>query len=651
MRSHFGRVLRQVPVWLAGLVLMLTAGSIALLSINVAQIETALPVDSLYRQRDVAALLQDIQRLEIELRELRRAPAGTALDGLSLALDLVILRHGDAGSILAALPVDGAPGFSGRLEASLKALEQALALDAQAIPSLVGHVADVHRLGKDLRVINDALFQISMEQATAQRAALSALQRGISAMVVLLGVFGLALIVLLRRQQAINQAQLAAQEEIRNLAFFDPLTGLPNRRLLIDRLRHTLAIHARQGKNGALLFIDLDNFKNLNDTRGHAHGDELLREVAQRLVRCVRDSDTVARLGGDEFVLMLEDLGASAEEAADNATAAGQKILESLNHSYPLSGGDTHSTPSIGVALFGAAEADSDELLKRADLAMYQAKEAGRNTLRFYDPVLQSIVAGHLALESDLRRSLREGGLALHYQPQVDRAGRVIGAEALTRWQHPERGAVPPAQFIPLAERSGLILPLGRWVLEAACRQLVRWQGEPATAQLTMSVNVSARQFRHPDFVGEVESALRTTGAPASQLKLELTESLLLEDVEEAIVRMELLQRRGVAFSLDDFGTGYSSLAYLKRLPLQQLKIDRSFVRDVLTDPNDAVIARTIIALGQSLGLELMAEGVETVEQRDFLLQHGCDAFQGYLFGRPATELHIGDRDIVRAPA
>ncbi|MDO8770214.1 MAG: EAL domain-containing protein [Burkholderiaceae bacterium] len=427
----------------------------------------------------------------------------------------------------------------------------------------------------------------------------------------------------------------AAENEIEHLAFYDPLTRLPNRRLLQDRLQQALAACARSGCQGALLFIDLDNFKALNDTRGHDKGDLLLQQVAQRLAACMREDDTVARLGGDEFVVLLEGLNENSKETATQAKTAGEKILATLNQPYRLADYEHHSTASIGVTLFSGHRETVDELLKRADLAMYQAKAAGRNALRFFDPDMQAAVMARAALEADLREGLREKQFLLHYQGQVDEQGHLIGAEALVRWQHPRRGLVAPAEFIPLAEETGLILPLGQWVLEAACTQLVAWATRPDTARLGLAVNVSARQFRHPDFVAQVLKVLDHTGANPQKLKLELTESLLLDDVEDIIAKMTALKVRGVEFSLDDFGTGYSSLSYLKRLPLDQLKIDQSFVRDVFTDANDAAIVKTILALAQSLGLAVIAEGVETEAQRDFLAAQGCRVYQGYLFGRP----------------
>ncbi|MDD5249366.1 MAG: EAL domain-containing protein [Rhodocyclaceae bacterium] len=427
----------------------------------------------------------------------------------------------------------------------------------------------------------------------------------------------------------------AAAEEIQELAFYDPLTRLPNRRLLLDRLQQALVSSARGERGGALLFIDLDNFKTLNDTLGHDIGDLLLQQVAQRLVTCVREGDTVARLGGDEFIVMLEGLSENPQQAASQAELVGEKIRATLNHSYLLAGRHHRSTQSIGVTLFGGERATVEDLLKRADLAMYQAKAAGRATLRFFDPKMQAAVTARAALEIDLHQGLLHGQFLIYYQAQVDGRGRVTGAEALVRWQHPRRGLVSPADFIPLAEETGLILAIGQRVLETACAQLVAWAARRETAHLTVAVNVSARQFRHADFVDQVLAVLDYSGASPERLKLELTESLLLEDVDDVIAKMAALKAKGVEFSLDDFGTGYSSLSYLKRLPLYQLKIDQSFVRDILTDPNDAAIARTIVALAQSMGLGVIAEGVETEKQREFLARIGCHACQGYLFSRP----------------
>jgi len=403
-----------------------------------------------------------------------------------------------------------------------------------------------------------------------------------------------------------------------------------------------------------LLFIDLDNFKYINDALGHDKGDLLLQQVAQRLLKCVRESDTVARLGGDEFVVMLENLSEQYEEAASLAELVAEKVLKHLSEVHDLAGKEHHGSTSIGITLFSGQLDTMDDLLRRADLAMYKAKESGRNTLRFFDPAMQAVVMARAELEADLRRALQQQEFVLHYQPQVDNDGRTTGAEVLVRWLHPKRGMVPPGDFIQLAEESGLILPLGQWVMQTACAQLVAWSQQPALAHLTLAVNVSAHQFRQEDFVRQVLSLVQATGADPHRLKLELTETLLLDDVEDIIAKMVALKAHGIAFSLDDFGTGYSSLAYLKRLPLYQLKIDRSFVRDVLSDPHDAAIASAIVAMAQNLGLSVIAEGVETLEQRDFLAEHGCLAFQGYLFSKPVAvaqfEAWLGLQTLQTAP-
>ena len=426
-----------------------------------------------------------------------------------------------------------------------------------------------------------------------------------------------------------------AEEKIETLAFYDPLTQLPNRRLLQDRLAHVLDTVSRHHALGALLFIDLDNFKTLNDTHGHDQGDLLLQMVAQRLTASIRKGDTLARLGGDEFVVLLENLSQNALEAAGQAELVGEKILATLGQPYLLGGHSHRSTPSIGITLLGEAVEAIEEPLKRADLAMYQAKAAGRNTLRFFDPQIQAAVTARSVMEADLRAALTQQQFLLYFQPQMVGAQRLTGGEALLRWRHPQRGIVSPAEFIPLAEETGLIVPLGRWVLESACRQLAHWAVQPSMAPLTIAVNVSPRQFHQPDFVDQVLRVIESTGANPRLLKLELTEGLLVSNFEDVIFKMGRLKEAGVGFSLDDFGTGYSSLAYLKRLPLDQLKIDQSFIKDILIDRSDAAIAKTIIALADSLGLTVIAEGVETEAQRSFLAAQGCSAYQGYLFSRP----------------
>jgi diguanylate cyclase (GGDEF)-like protein len=426
-----------------------------------------------------------------------------------------------------------------------------------------------------------------------------------------------------------------SKEKVDQLAFFDPLTGLPNRRLLMDRLQKTLEANARNGQLGALLFLDLDRFKTLNDTRGHQVGDELLRQVAQRLTATVRTKDTVARLGGDEFVVMLTDLKSEGHRAVAVARRVGDKLLASLNQPYQLDGYAHRSTPSIGATIFDNEAKIPTDVLKQADIAMYQVKAKGRNGLCFFDPKMQADITARADLENDLRVALADGQFQLFYQSQHQLFGQVVGAEVLIRWHHPQRGMVSPGEFIPVAEDSELILPIGQWVLRTACQQLAVWRDDPAREHLLLSVNVSARQFMQPSFVDEVSAILQETGVSPQSLKLELTESLVLENVEGTIVKMTELKALGVQFSVDDFGTGHSSLAYLTRLPLDQLKIDQSFVRNIGIKANDGVIVQTIIGMARNLGLEVIAEGVETQAQQEFLALHGCNLYQGYLFGKP----------------
>ena len=426
-----------------------------------------------------------------------------------------------------------------------------------------------------------------------------------------------------------------AERRVRYLAFHDALTHLPNRHRLVEHVMEALAAARSGGGYGALLLIDLDNFKTLNDTLGHTLGDLLLQQVAIRLYAGLPPDTTVARFGGDEFAVLLGNLGAGKQDACRRAKQTGEHIIDLLRQPYQLDGHFMQRGASIGITVFSGADTDPGELLKRADMAMYRAKAAGRDTVRFFDPAMQNLMMARLALENDLRDSLRNHAFFLHYQPQVERSGRIEGVEALIRWRHPRRGMVSPAEFIPLAEEIGLALPLGQWVLECACRQLSRWAERPETAHLEIAVNVSARQLHHPGFVAQVLACLGPSGANPRKLKLEITEGTLLDDVEDAIEKIKALRAHGLSFAIDDFGTGYSSLAYLKRLPLDMLKIDRSFVLDLTTNPNDAVIARTIIALGASLGLKVLAEGVETEAQRDFLFENGCQAYQGYLCARP----------------
>lgn len=426
-----------------------------------------------------------------------------------------------------------------------------------------------------------------------------------------------------------------AEEKILHLAFYDALTELPNRRLLQDRISLALTASTRSQKYGAILFLDMDRFKALNDMLGHDYGDLLLIDVAQRILCCVREADTVARLGGDEFVVLIEDVDGQVEEASKKVALIAEKIRASLATAYQLKEYEYHSSPSIGVNLYRGNEESVDTLLKRADMAMYQAKEAGRNVVRFFDPTMQQSVETHAALEADLHHAVSDGQLRLFYQIQVDNDQQPLGAEALVRWMHPKRGMVSPAQFIPVAEESSLILDIGHWVMEAACRQLALWSQHEQTRDLELAVNVSARQFKEHGFVENIAAVIGTHQVNPARLKLELTENMILTDIADVVVKMNALKALGIKLSMDDFGTGYSSLSYLKQLPLDQLKVDQSFVRDIATDPNDAIIVQTIINMARNFHLNVIAEGVETEAQLAFLKHHGCMAHQGYLFGKP----------------
>ena len=426
----------------------------------------------------------------------------------------------------------------------------------------------------------------------------------------------------------------AAEEKIVGLAFYDPLTGVANRRLIMERLMRSISGTTRSHRKRALLFIDLDDFKTLNDTLGHHIGDLMLQEVSRRLADCVRETDTMGRLGGDEFVVLLEDLSENSENAAAQAKAVAEKILAAIAVPYLLAGHDCRSASSIGITVFGDHDKGVNELLQQADIAMYQAKEAGRNTVRFFAPQLQAAVNARASAEDDMRRAIHAKQFVLHFQAQVD-CGRLIGAEALLRWNHPTRGQVPPSEFIPLAEKTGLIMFLGNWVLETACTQLAAWATREETSHLTLAVNISVRQMRHHSFVEDVLTTLRRSGANPQKLRLELTESIFVESFDEIVAKMTALKAHGVRFSIDDFGIGFSSLSYLKRLPIDELKIDRSFVHDIVGDVNSGAIAESIVLLSRALGLTVIAEGVETEAQRDYLARLGCSTYQGWLFSRP----------------
>ena len=438
-------------------------------------------------------------------------------------------------------------------------------------------------------------------------------------------------------------AKKVAEEQILNLAFYDPLTKLPNRRLMLDRLKHALSSRARHKRLGAVMVIDLDNFKTLNDSLGHDVGDKLLVSVASRLESCIREGDTVSRIGGDEFVVIIEDLDETIS-VERQAEAVAKKFITHLNEPYYLRLGvntdlksmiEYHCSCSVGITLFSEQTITVDELIKQADTAMYAAKAAGRNTLRFFAPQMHALMIARTGMENDLREAIKKEQFVLYYQPIVSCKNKLIGAEALIRWLHPERGIIMPKDFIHIAEASGIILPIGAWVLKEACRQLVKWCGVPEMVELSMAVNVSVMQFHQTDFVSQVLTELKRSGANPLRLNLELTESVLIYDMNDVIDKMTTLKASGISFSLDDFGTGYSSLSYLKRLPLDRLKIDQSFIQEILKDKDDAAIAKMIIALSQNMGLEVSAEGIESHAQRDYLEDLGCYVYQGYLFSKP----------------
>ena len=443
------------------------------------------------------------------------------------------------------------------------------------------------------------------------------------------------------------------EEEIRKLAYYDSLTHLPNRRMLMSRLDHALDASEKSGDFAAVIFIDLDNFKTLNDTRGHDTGDQLLIKVSKRLQACVRNDDTVARLGGDEFLVMIEGLGVDRAVAAKRVEAIAAKIKNTLSRPYTFrrknsdNGHEYHCTCSIGITLFKGKDLPVEELLKQADMAMYKSKGAGRNSFHFFQSDMQSAIEFRAELEADLHYALPRRELELFYQPQFNRAGELFGAEILLRWRHSKRGLISPAQFIPLAEENGLIIPMGQWIIETACQQLAEWSTFITNRHFQLAVNVSPRQFRAPDFVQQISQALERSGADPHRFKIELTEGVVLHDVDDTIQKMHKLRDMGIGFSMDDFGTGYSSLSYLKRLPLDQLKIDQSFIRDLTSNPDDEAIVTAIIGITRSLGLQVIAEGVETEAQRAFLEENGCHAFQGYLFGRPVPvsefEVHFAN--------
>lgn len=438
-----------------------------------------------------------------------------------------------------------------------------------------------------------------------------------------------------RSATELNQLADESEKTVYQLAYSDPLTELPNRRLFQDRLEHAIAQSNRTKQYRALMFLDMDNFKTLNDTKGHGMGDLLLIEVAKRLKATVRASDTLARLGGDEFVVLLGELSENEQSASEQALMIADKISHALRQPYRLNHLVYNCSASIGVTMFCNAGVTIEEVHKRADAAMYQAKNAGRNAVRFYDPQTQAALEARTELEHALRIAIAQGELRVYFQVQVDERNQPVGAEALVRWVHPELGLLFPGQFIAIAEETGLILPIGKWLLETACQQIKLWENDPNTRGLELAVNVSARQFHQPDFVADIEKILGQSGIDPTRLKLELTESMVLIDVADTVIKMHALKQLGVRFSMDDFGTGYSSLSYLTQLPLDQLKVDQSFVRNIGIKPTDAIIVQTIVGMAHNLNIEVIAEGVETQAQRDFLEKSGCSRYQGYLFGKP----------------
>ena len=442
-------------------------------------------------------------------------------------------------------------------------------------------------------------------------------------------------------------AAKVGQEEVTRMAFHDALTQLPNRRLLHQRLEHALTMSGRNSFDIALLFVDLDHFKSINDIHGHEAGDALLIEAGKRMKAALRDGDTVARVGGDEFVVLLEGMSSSGLTASTQARQVAEKILETLAVPYHVNDSEFRCTASIGISIVTSGES-ATQLLTHADLAMYQAKKQGRNSLQFFDPVMQSAAIIRAEMEQDLQRALANAEFELHYQPQVDANDCAVGVEALLRWHHPKRGWVSPASIIPLAEETGLIVPIGKWVLETACKQMKLWAQDASLSKLSMAVNVSARQFDRADFVEVVLKAVEESGADPHLLDLEVTESMML-DADNAILKMQALRDVGLQFSVDDFGTGYSSLGNLTKLPISKLKIDQSFINGLASRPGDQVIVQTIVGMAHSLGLQVIAEGVETMVQRDQLKAYNCNLFQGYLFGKaqtgPSIEKLVGSQE------
>ncbi|NCD11157.1 MAG: EAL domain-containing protein [Epsilonproteobacteria bacterium] len=426
-----------------------------------------------------------------------------------------------------------------------------------------------------------------------------------------------------------------AESKIHTLAFYDTLTHLPNRQLFHERLMHAIVITQREHSYGALLMIDLDNFKALNDTKGHHLGDELLKQVSDRISSVLKENDTLGRIGGDEFAVLMENVGDDEPSALLATQNCALRIKHLINQPYMLLGYEHTCSSSIGIVLFHGECHNKETLFKQADIAMYQAKHLGRNRICFYDPAMQANIEHKMTMEAELRRAISKEEMTLFYQPQVNLEGKIIGVEALVRWNHPQKGLIPPNAFIPVAEETGLIIPLGNWIMHQACTQMAAWMQQYPKSLKHLSINVSVKQFQESNFCDSVIDVLKQSNLLASYVRLELTESLIVENMRETISKIEALRAVGLSFALDDFGTGYSSLAYLKRLPLDEIKIDQSFVRDIYNDNNDAMIVKTIIEMANNFDLDVIAEGVENKEQFAFLEENGCHLFQGYLFGKP----------------
>ena len=633
-------------LWMGWLVLVGTVASLVTLWTSVQAIQSALPVGHLMKERDFSALQLDISRVNNALVLFTAAPQPQRLTELGLAVDFVVTRARDNSRIYQATDPDLAD-FHGALQHGVQRLDQAMEGHATDTPQALARLArslsselptwaELQAWAKDM---NDQQFQLSVDGATRQRDQLASL-RGLLGFFVLLTAAGAAaLVVLLLRQQKANLHLLSKDREIRDLAYLDPLTRLANRRLLMDRLQHGLQNAARTGRHGALMYMDLDHFKNLNDTQGHDAGDALLRQVAQRLLDAVRAQDTVARLGGDEFVVLLEALGPDEAQAIRAAEVVVDKIRLAFEAPFELGLAHTpvwRKSVSVGVTLFGGAGHTVETVIKQADMALYQAKDAGRNTVRYFNPQMQKAVEHRARLERELRQGLVEGCFRVHFQPAVDTNGRLVGAEALLRWVNPQGELVAPGVFMGVAEDSGMVLELGDWVLNRACEQWAHWHNGRSGPPLRLSVNLSPKQLRQPDLVERVQGALRSSGLPAEQLTLELTETVVLSNLRDSEAKMRRLRDLGVRLSLDDFGTGYSSLTYVQQLPFTEIKIDRSFVQDVGRDADDEAICAAIVGLARNLRLDVVVEGVETAEQAVFFTkQHPCDALQGYWFGRP----------------